>query len=88
MNARTYYTDIIHSAEFLPILDRCVVLDCRSKLGAPEWGYNAYLEGHIKGALFADLDKDLAAPPGAQGRHPLPNMDTWLATVRRFWHPK
>lgn len=81
MNA---YTDIISAAELLPILDRCVVLDCRSKLGDTEWGRNAYLAGHIKGAQFADLDKDLAAAPGSQGRHPLPDTATWLATVQRF----
>src|SRR5437762_1490569 len=36
-------------------------------------GYDEYLKGHIPGAVFLDLDRDLAAPPEhGPGRHPLP----------------
>ena len=47
------------------------VLDCRWTLagGADRDGYG---KGHLPGAVFVDLDRDLAAPPGAGGRHPLP----------------
>lgn len=52
---------------------RVVVLDCRFDLAAPSAGRQAYLTGHIPGACYADLDRDLAAPVTAtSGRHPLP----------------
>ena len=47
-----------------------VVLDVRWRLGGPP-GRADYEAGHIPGAVFVDLDAELAAPPGAGGRHPL-----------------
>jgi thiosulfate/3-mercaptopyruvate sulfurtransferase len=51
-----------------------VVVDLRWYLGRPGDGHRAYLEGHLPGAIFLDLDDDLADPAGygAPGRHPLP----------------
>jgi thiosulfate/3-mercaptopyruvate sulfurtransferase len=49
-----------------------VFADCRWSLDDTSWGRAAYLEGHIPGAVYLDLDHDLSAPPGAGGRHPLP----------------
>ncbi len=47
------------------------VVDVRWSMdGGP--GHADYLAGHLPGAVFADLDADLSAPPGAGGRHPLP----------------
>ena len=55
---------------------RLVILDCRFDLAAPDAGRQAYLEGHIPGAQFIDLNRDLAAPVSATtGRHPLPAAD-------------
>jgi thiosulfate/3-mercaptopyruvate sulfurtransferase len=49
------------------------VVDCRFDLMNPGSGRRAYLAGHIPGARFADLDRDLSAPIGLHtGRHPLP----------------
>lgn len=49
------------------------VIDCRFDLVNSAAGCRAYLDGHIPGAVFADLNKDLAAVPTAtSGRHPLP----------------
>ena len=48
------------------------IADVRWFLGEPERGQAEYARGHIPGAIFVDLDRDLAAPPGA-GRHPLPH---------------
>ena len=48
------------------------IADVRWFLGEPERGHAEYAQGHIPGAVFVDLDRDLAAPPGA-GRHPLPD---------------
>ena len=49
------------------------VIDCRFNLMQPEAGREAYLAGHIPGAHYADLDRDLAgARTAGSGRHPLP----------------
>jgi thiosulfate/3-mercaptopyruvate sulfurtransferase len=50
-------------------------VDCRWELGDPGRGLELYLEGHIPGASFLDVDKDLSAPPGEGGRHPLPSPE-------------
>ena len=47
-------------------------VDCRWSLTDPEEGRRAYLAGHIPGAVFVDVEEELAAPPGVAGRHPLP----------------
>lgn len=50
-----------------------LVVDCRFSLADPCAGRHAYESGHIPGAVFLDLDKDLAEPVSAvSGRHPLP----------------
>jgi thiosulfate/3-mercaptopyruvate sulfurtransferase len=48
-----------------------IVLDVRWRMGGPP-GREDYTRGHLPGAVFLDLDEDLAAPPGPAGRHPLP----------------
>jgi thiosulfate/3-mercaptopyruvate sulfurtransferase len=51
---------------------RLRIADVRWYLGDPRRGRGEYASGHIPGAIFVDLDRDLAAPSGA-GRHPLPD---------------
>ena len=58
-----------------------VLLDVRWELGGPP-GRDLYLEGHIPGAAFVDLDTALAGPPGAGGRHPLPDPDVFGDAMR------
>ena len=58
-------------------------VDCRWELGSPGRGRELYLEGHIPGASFLDVDEDLAAPPGPRGRHPLPEADDFARTASR-----
>jgi thiosulfate/3-mercaptopyruvate sulfurtransferase len=60
-----------------------VVVDCRFVLGRPGAGGRAWLEGHIPGAAFLDVDRDLAAEPGERGRHPLPEAPDFEAAARR-----
>jgi thiosulfate/3-mercaptopyruvate sulfurtransferase len=61
-----------------------VLLDVRWALGDPN-GHQHYLDGHLPGAVYVDLDTELAAPSApAQGRHPLPDLDALQAAARRW----
>ncbi len=42
-----------------------------------------YRQGHLPGAVFCDLDADLAGPPGDGGRHPLPSAQHFTEVMRR-----
>lgn len=59
-----------------------VVLDVRWEL-ATGADRDAYLAGHLPGAMFVDLDSELSAPPGAGGRHPLPDPEVFERAMRR-----
>ncbi|MFF8957321.1 sulfurtransferase [Streptomyces sp. NPDC014894] len=59
-----------------------VLLDVRYRLGGPH-GRPEYDAGHLPGAVFVDLDAELAAPPGDGGRHPLPDTAEFGAAMRR-----
>jgi thiosulfate/3-mercaptopyruvate sulfurtransferase len=51
-------------------------VDCRWELGSPERGRELYLEGHVPGASFLDVERELSAPPASPGgRHPLPSAE-------------
>lgn len=65
---------LLSAAELAARLDDETVriADVRWVLGEPDRGRRDYEAGHIPGAIFVDLDRDLAAPSGA-GRHPLPD---------------
>lgn len=67
-----------------------VLLDVRWQLstakatGAPPFdGRAEYAAGHLPGAVFVDLDRELASTPGGGGRHPLPDMAVFGAAMRR-----
>lgn len=48
-------------------------------------GVDEYLRGHLPGAVFVDLDRDLAADPArGPGRHPLPDAESFIATLSRL----
>ncbi|MET9520222.1 sulfurtransferase [Streptomyces sp. NPDC002994] len=59
-----------------------VLLDVRYQLGGPH-GLAAYEAGHIPGAVYVDLEAELAGPPGSGGRHPLPDVEAFGAVMRR-----
>ncbi|MFF5564102.1 sulfurtransferase [Streptomyces sp. NPDC012623] len=59
-----------------------VLLDVRWRLGGPP-GRPEYEAGHLPGAVYVDLDTELAGPPGAGGRHPLPDVAAFGAVMRR-----
>jgi thiosulfate/3-mercaptopyruvate sulfurtransferase len=56
------------------------LLDVRWRLGGP--GRSEYEAGHVPGARFVDLDTELAGPPGAAGRHPMPAAEAFTASMR------
>jgi thiosulfate/3-mercaptopyruvate sulfurtransferase len=58
-------------------------VDCRWELGDPSRGRVLYLESHIPGASFLDVDEDLSALPGVRGRHPLPDPDEFAGKASR-----
>jgi len=58
-----------------------VLLDVRWRLAGPP-GIDSYRQGHLPGAVFVDLDRDLAGPPGPAGRHPLPDPAAFQAAMR------
>ena len=59
-----------------------VVLDVRWSLTGPP-GNTVVAAGHVPGAVYVDLDLDLADPPGERGRHPLPDPARFAAAMRR-----
>lgn len=63
---------------------RTVVLDVRWTLAEPD-GRDAYRAGHIPGAVYVDLDGELADHDAlGEGRHPLPTEAAFTAAMRRW----
>jgi len=61
------------------------ILDCRFDLNDEDWGRQQYVSGHIPGAVYANLNTDLAGGrTGTNGRHPLPAVDALAATFARL----
>lgn len=78
---------LITAAELAGQLDEPAwrIIDCRFDLRQPDAGAAAYREGHIPGALYAHLDRDLSGPVAAtSGRHPLPDPQTLCDTFSRW----
>ena len=65
--------------------DNVVIVDCRFSLADPQLGHRQYLEGHIPGAYYLDLNQDLASPVQPHGgRHPLPEISTLAAKLSQM----
>lgn len=71
--------------------DEVLVVDCRVDLADRAQGERSYLAGHIPGAVFADLERDLSdmsRVPEGLGRHPLPSAAAFSAVLGRWgWAP-
>src|SRR5262245_53327166 len=78
---------LIQVAELARLIDvpDLLLLDCRHDLARPLWGAAAYAEGHLPGAVFASLDRDLSSAirPGS-GRHPLPAAADFARTLGQW----
>ncbi|MGY1810741.1 sulfurtransferase [Blastococcus sp. SYSU D00669] len=75
---------LLRAEELLAGRGRVVLLDVRWALG-DDRGHERYLAGHLPGAVFVDLESELADPPSpAGGRHPLPSLPRLQAAARRW----
>lgn len=75
-------TPLISPRQLHEELGSVTVLDVRYRLGGPG-GRAEYEKSHVPGAVYVDLDTDLAAPAGEGGRHPLPPTEAFEAAMRR-----
>ena len=83
---RPKFGPLITSGELAALIeagDAPTILDVRWELpaGADRAAYDA---GHIPGAAFVDLDRQLSDPPSARGRHPLPDPGRFGSEMRRL----
>jgi len=89
------YTTLIEPEELAAPLSRhsavsdsngqWAVIDCRFELARPDWGASAYAAGHVPGAIYAHLDRDLSGPvTPTSGRHPLPTPERLAETFSRW----
>lgn len=79
MSALVQAADLLHDVDggSPPLL-----VDVRWSLDGPD--RDGYATGHLPGAVFCDLDAQLAGPPGPGGRHPLPSADQMSQTLRQL----
>jgi thiosulfate/3-mercaptopyruvate sulfurtransferase len=62
-----------------------IIVDCRFTLGQPNAGREAYTAGHIPGAVYLDLEKDLSGPKSQHGgRHPLPDLGAFTLMLSKI----
>lgn len=82
----THYTTLISAANLHERMTAApgsvLVVDCRFDLLDPKAGETAYAAGHLPGARYLHLDRDLSGPKsGKNGRHPLPDRASLVATL-------
>lgn len=78
--------NLMKNEDFLNIKDdkEFVLLDCRFNLSDKEYGKNAFYEGHIKGAIYVDLETELTGEVKEHGgRHPLPNLKNFTKDMNK-----
>ncbi len=75
---------LLITAKELSNQQACHVFDCSFSLTDPAAGRAQYDNGHIPGAHYADLDRDLSAEAGSEGRHPLPGREQFAERLRAF----
>jgi thiosulfate/3-mercaptopyruvate sulfurtransferase len=82
------YTTLITPTDLAPHLadPNWAVVDCRFALNDPALGRQRYLADHIPGAVYADLNMDLAGPhiAGQTGRHPLPAIADFVTKLGQW----
>jgi len=78
-----------HALQEKILRDNVLVVDCRFDIADAARGARDYAQGHIPGAVYADLDRDLAdLGKTGLGRHPLPDAAAFSTTLGRWgWKP-
>lgn len=75
------HTMLINPEALLAATD-VVLVDCRFNLADKAEGEREYLQGHIPGAVYLDLERQLSAPVATHGgRHPLPDPAQFAAAL-------
>ncbi|WP_458071847.1 sulfurtransferase [Rhodanobacter sp. BL-MT-08] len=88
----TLLTTLIDAASLARLaLHEVLIVDCRFDLADPAKGEREYLDGHIPGAVYASLDRDLSdlsRQAEGLGRHPLPLESALAQSLSRWgWQP-
>jgi thiosulfate/3-mercaptopyruvate sulfurtransferase len=81
-----HFTTLISTVDLARGIDDpdLAIVDCRHDLADVGAGERAYLAGHLPRAQFMHIDRDLSGPKtGANGRHPLPEVSAFVATLDR-----
>ncbi len=76
------HTTLVRPSDLAPHIGdpAWIVVDCRFDLANPDAGEAQYRAGHVPGARYAHLDRDLSGTKtGTNGRHPLPSADEMAA---------
>jgi thiosulfate/3-mercaptopyruvate sulfurtransferase len=85
-SASPAFETILSAAQLQALLDAgkdVLILDCEFDLNDPDRGRAIYRDGHLPGARYIDLKRDLSgAVTGRNGRHPLPDRELFAATMR------
>ena len=77
--------ELISVEEFVEIMpnENVTIIDCRFDLMNKSYGEDKYLEGHIPGAIFLNIEKELAGEVKTHGgRHPLPAIEDIHRTLQ------
>lgn len=79
------HTTLVSTETLAAHLGAWVIIDCQFDLQREGQGHLDYLSRHIPHAVHASVAHDMAGPKtGANGRHPLPSIETFGTTVRRL----
>src|SRR6185312_16308672 len=85
MTLKTTLIDVDTLAALSP--DGVLIVDCRFELSDPAKGAREYAQGHVRGAVYASLDRDLSdlsRQAEGLGRHPLPPEPAFSALLSRW----
>lgn len=89
MSLKTTLIDVAELAALPP--DQVLIVDCRKDLADPDKGRREYQAGHIPGAVYAELDRelsDLSRQVDGLGRHPLPMPEAFSRVLGSWgWRP-